>query len=351
MAKNFILTIDYELHLGNTTGSVFECMIEPTRRLMEILDRNQSKMTVFWDILHYYKLLELQDKYPVLKDDCRLIENQVKKMYEKGHDIQLHIHPHWLDAQYINDKWIFQYSRFSLKCLQPQKDKTDINTIYGCIYQCKQLLQNFMNTFAPEYQVSTFRAGGYLIEPFSLVQDALIENGITIDSSVCPGMSMEIVPFCFDFRGYPSRRYFVMNDLKKVAMQGKLTEYPITTVSIPIYYKIYFRLLFRLKYVKFLKELKGSGSCNSVSARKQKWYERFLFMFIRKEVSQLTPDVSFKEKINYLISRSPEDSVMILHPKFLNTHTYWILEDKIKKNQIYFQSIALYEQNILQEKK
>lgn len=349
--KNFILTIDYELHLGNVTGSVRECMIEPTRKLMDILDINHSTMTVFWDILHYYKLLELQSVFPALKEECTLIEKQVKEMYERGHDIQLHIHPHWLDARYMDGKWVFGYSRFSLKCLGAGNDKADINTVNGCIYQCKKLLEDFMHTFAPGYKVTTFRAGGYLVEPFSLLREELLASGITIDSSVCPDMVMKTAPFDFDFRGYPSRRYSFIDKLQEPVSGGNFTEYPITTVSIPVRYKFYFRLLFRLKYTKYLKELKGTGSCNSVSVSKPNAFIRFLDIFVRKEVCQLTPDVSFKEKFAYLISKSPDDSVMILHPKFLNSHTYTLLKEMLRRNRMYCRSIASYESELKQLEK
>ena len=42
--KKIILTIDYEVFLGKETGSVKDCMIEPTKRLASILEKNGSKM-------------------------------------------------------------------------------------------------------------------------------------------------------------------------------------------------------------------------------------------------------------------------------------------------------------------
>ena len=42
-------------------------MIEPTKKLASILEKNGSKMTIFWDILHYYRLLELEKNYSELK--------------------------------------------------------------------------------------------------------------------------------------------------------------------------------------------------------------------------------------------------------------------------------------------
>ena len=94
--KKIILTIDYELFLGPKTGNVKDCMIEPTEKLASIIEKNGSRMTVFWDILHYYQLLQLENRYPELKQDKLLIEKQILDLSRRGHDIQLHLHPHWL---------------------------------------------------------------------------------------------------------------------------------------------------------------------------------------------------------------------------------------------------------------
>ncbi len=58
MKKN-ILTIDYELFIGTKKGTVRGCIIEPTEKLISILSMNDSKMTGFLDVLHYYRLLTL----------------------------------------------------------------------------------------------------------------------------------------------------------------------------------------------------------------------------------------------------------------------------------------------------
>ena len=63
----------------------------------------------------------------------------------------------------------------------------------------------------PDYKVTTFRAGGYLVEPFNKIKDALLENEISIDSSICPGLynNNEISPY--DFRFYPTKIKYSFN--------------------------------------------------------------------------------------------------------------------------------------------
>ena len=50
----------------------------------------------------------------------------------------------------------------------------------------KKLMEDLIRKVNPDYKVTTFRAGGYLIEPLNKIKDALLKNEIKIDSSVCP---------------------------------------------------------------------------------------------------------------------------------------------------------------------
>jgi hypothetical protein len=96
--KQLILTVDYELFFGDDAGTVENCMIRPVKRMMEVLDVYGGKMTGFWDILHVYRLKQLENEVDDLRFDRELIEKQIHALLVEGHDVQMHIHPHWLDA-------------------------------------------------------------------------------------------------------------------------------------------------------------------------------------------------------------------------------------------------------------
>ena len=232
--KKIVLTIDYELFLGEKTGNVKTCMIEPTERLASILEKNSSRMTVFWDILHYYRLLELEKSFSELRQDRDLIEKQILNLVSRGHDIQLHLHPHWLDAKYENGKWNFDYKRFKLHNLSDENNPDDINTIIGCVTFSKRLMEKLIKEVNSEYKVNTFRAGGYLIEPFAKIKEALLINEIKIDSSVCLNSFNNRGDFSFNFRSYPNKTQYNFELTPKVLVTtGSFLEVPITTVRIP----------------------------------------------------------------------------------------------------------------------
>ncbi len=338
-AKQILLTIDYELFLGKETGNVQESMIDPTQKLLLILEKNNSKMTIFWDILHYYRLLELEKSYSELKHDRILIEEQISELVGRGHDIQLHLHPHWLDAAYENGKWNFNYNRFRLHNLSSENRKEDINTITGCVSISKKLMEDIIRKNKPDYKVTTFRAGGYLIDPFKEIKNALQENDIKIDSSICPDLVNNNGIFSFDFRQYPNRRIYNFEfSAKELVDSGSFIEIPITTVKIPALVNIYFTFIRMIKYRNLEIERKGSGTGDYFKPVRFIDFRK-LYSLTRPKVRQLTTDSSFQERFKYKFKKVPEYSTMILHPKLLNSHTIRILDDYVSTNKVRFISI------------
>lgn len=341
--KNCNLTIDYEIFFGNKTGTVNECMIEPTKKLASILEKNHSTMTVFWDILHYYKLLQLENKYPELKQDRILIEDQILSLAERGFDIQLHLHPHWLDSRYENNEWKFNYTRFKLHNLSQENNPQDINTISGCVSITKNLMQDLIRKVDANYKVTTFRAGGYLIEPFELLRNAFLENEITIDSSILPGMFNENIISPYNFRSYPERNeYRFDRSPKEISDTGSFFEIPVTTIKMTGLRNTYYRVIKKLKYPMLENERKGNGVASTRSTVRSSTMKTFISSIFFSQTVQFTTDSNFKEKFNFLFRKVPENSTMILHPKLLNLHTIKLLEEYILTNKVRFNSIQKF---------
>ena len=97
--KHILLTFDYEPFLGARTGSVKKCLIEPTNHLIKILDIHQAKAVFFVDTLYIQEL----GKRNELKQDYLSVEAQLIDLYNNGHYIFPHIHPHWIDAIYLQN--------------------------------------------------------------------------------------------------------------------------------------------------------------------------------------------------------------------------------------------------------
>jgi hypothetical protein len=337
--KKIVLTIDYELFLGKKTGNVKNCMIEPTEKLASILEKNSSRMTVFWDILHYYRLLELEKSFSELKQDRYLIEKQILNLVSRGHDVQLHLHPHWLDAKYENGNWSFDYKRFKLHNLSDENNPNDINTIIGCVTASKRLMENLIKEVNPEYKVNIFRAGGYLIEPFVKIKEALLINEIKIDSSVCLNSFNNRGDFSFNFRSYPNKtQYNFELTPKDVVTTGSFLEVPITTVRIPAVTNILFKVFRRIKYPYLENERIGVGT-NEFHKSSGVYYFKNKYKYFKPKINQLTTDSNFKERLDYIMNKVPNYSTMIIHPKLLNQHTLKTLEKYVSADKFRFISI------------
>jgi hypothetical protein len=337
--KKIILTIDYELFLGEKTGTVKNCMIEPTKKLASILEKNNSRMTVFWDILHYYRLLELEKSYSELRQDRNLIEEQILNLASRSHDIQLHLHPHWLDAEYESGKWNFDYKRFKLHNLSDENNPNDINTIIGCVTFSKRLMEKLIKEVNPEYKVNTFRAGGYLIEPFAKIKEALLINEIKIDSSVCLNSFNDHGDFSFNFRSYPNKTQYNFELTPKTLLDnGSFLEVPITTVRIPALINILFKLFRRIKYPTLENERIGVGTNEFHKSNRISYFKK-IYKYFNPRINQLTTDSNFKERLDYIINKVPNYSTMIIHPKLLNQHTLKTLEKYVSTDKFRFISI------------
>jgi len=340
--KEIILTIDYELFFGNKTGTVNECMIEPTEKLALILEKNDSKMTVFWDVLHYYRLIQLENKFDQLRKDRTLIENQILSLVEKGHDIQMHLHPHWLDTQFIDGNWDFNYKKFRLHDLSKENNIENINTIIGCVTISKNLMENIIRKINPLYTVRSFRAGGYLIEPFKEIKEALELNKIIIDSSVLTGMYNSNGLFSYNFINYPNQcNYRFEDNLAVINETGKFIEFPIATLKISVFMNLIFTIIRRIKYPNLESKRAGTGLANVNKINKKSNLQKIIDLLTKKRVYQFTTDNNFRERFDYFFRKVPNYSVMILHPKLLNDHTLKLLDEYLSNYKIKF--ISLYE--------
>src|ERR1700733_6978930 len=99
-SMDIFITLDYEIYFGSDPGTVAKCIIEPTTMLINIAKKHDVRFSFFVDCGFLLKLDEFRKKYPVLENDYIAVVSQIKKLSSSGHDIQLHIHPHWEDSYY-----------------------------------------------------------------------------------------------------------------------------------------------------------------------------------------------------------------------------------------------------------
>lgn len=183
--KSLVFTLDYEL-FGNGSGDVFKHIIEPTEKLLVIAEKYGLKYTFFFEVIEYWKLKEEWGKGNAMGykiNPVVAMENQLKEAFRNGHDIQLHLHPQWVDAYWQDDKWNVNLNEWRLGGYHREGE----NSLENLFRRGKQTLEELLKPVCPEYQCVAVRAGGYNIQPSEEIVKAMIATGIKVDSSIYPG--------------------------------------------------------------------------------------------------------------------------------------------------------------------
>ena len=225
--KKIILSYDYELFFGERSGTVLKSIVEPTNILMEVMEKNGFRGNFFVDYLMFRELeKQTEDR---AQQDLKLLKDQLRDMVRRGHRVELHLHPHWIDAKYNGDgTWNFDnFSHYSLSSL-------DEETIVDMFKQGTIYLTTIAREVEPDYKIIAFRAGGWAVQPFNKLRRGFMEAGIKIDSSTSFGIYKYMKDSYYDFREMPDRAMFHFeDDVCKDVKGGRFIEVPITSFHIP----------------------------------------------------------------------------------------------------------------------
>lgn len=219
-----ILSLDYELYFGAQHGTPQRCLVEPTQALLKVTGRAGARLALFVDAGYLCKLAEHAPRDGAARREFDVVRGHLDWLARAGHEIQLHIHPHWEDTQRTAAGWRFDLRRYALHRFRPS-EILDIVTRYT------RALAEFAKPLA-------YRAGGWVIQPFAPLAPALRANGIRLDSTVFPGGHTQDSTQALDFRGSPDRDYwrFETDPLTPVS-RGYFTEVPIASMRVsPIAY-------------------------------------------------------------------------------------------------------------------
>jgi hypothetical protein len=219
-----IISLDYEIYFKKNDVNSNNQLINNTNKLISLLEKNNIKSTFFVDAGYLHALDRQRYRYTNLKDDYLNIIHQIMQLEKTNNEIGLHIHPHWEDTYFFNGKWEMQLDRYKLS---DYKQK-DVEIIFNKYYnQLQKIVKN---------DIISYRAGGWCIEPFSLIKNHLKNNGIKLEATVFRGGYCSTKTHSYDFRGYPKKEFWRFSDTpKKEDHNGPFLEIPSTTSYIPNY--------------------------------------------------------------------------------------------------------------------
>lgn len=214
-----LLTLDYEVFFGRETGSVARSVIEPTQALLALAASRGARLAFFVDAGFLLRLRAEMARSSQLREDHAALCRQIKAIARAGHDVQLHIHPHWETSRWTDAGWDIDLARFTLQSFCPWDIERIVREYTGAL-----------RDIAGPAAATAYRAGGWVIQPFAPIRQALLANGVTIDSTVFAGgvRGGRIQPY--DFRAAPAKsRWRFDADPLVEDPQGAFLEVPIAS--------------------------------------------------------------------------------------------------------------------------
>ncbi|MGQ0828157.1 MAG: hypothetical protein ACT4ON_07170 [Bacteroidota bacterium] len=314
---NIFITLDYEIYFGENHGTVEKCIIYPTSELIRIAENHNVKFSFFVDCGFILKLDEYRKKFPQLEKDHNAITEQIKYLADTGHDLQLHIHPHWEDSYYNGEHWIIDVKRYKLTDF----NETEISDI---VFRYKKVLSDL--TIKP---IFAYRAGGWCIQPFDKLKKALKENNITLDSSVFRNGYYVSEHYHYDFRNAPDKAIYQFEDDPATEnTSGYFRELPISGIrNSPLFF---WKLFLLGKKDPYLHKPLGDGRAMAAPGYRKK----LLTQFTDNPVSIDGYNAHLLERsLKRLLIKNFEHMVVIGHPKALSRYSIQKLEEFVKNNK------------------
>ena len=242
--KQVLITFDYELFLGNRSGSVVDCLINPTNQVLDVIEHYGCKAIFFVDTTY---LLTLKKNFQIAacKKDFEIVMNHIKEIASRGHEIFPHLHPHWLDARYLpeTNEWrLLNTDKYRFYHIS----ETERSEIFD---QSIELLQQYITKVNPSYIVDSYRAGGWCIQPFDVFLPYFIKHNIKFDFSVLGGFYLFSNAQYFDFSKAPQKTIYQFdNNITVEKDNGRFTEFNISSIYIPQHIKLLEKFFLKLYY-------------------------------------------------------------------------------------------------------
>jgi hypothetical protein len=221
MKIKIILTFDYELPLGGVK-SYQKGLFEPSSNIINLADKLNIPIVLFADICSAIKFKEWDLNF------FEQFKTQIQSAIKDKHDVQLHIHPHWMDSKFENNQFL-PSPKFGLSNF-----KDDPNySIEDIIKLSFETLYQICSEVDKEYNCVAFRAGGYNIEPESkIILNILYQLGIRIESSVIQGLYHNHSFSKIDYRNSPKKNKWSIsiNGPLIIEKESDFIEYPISSM-------------------------------------------------------------------------------------------------------------------------
>lgn len=185
------LTHDWELR-GDGSGDIEQIQIAPLRQLLEIYAQAGARTTILPDVMQQLAFRRCEGSYPHLKPLADCWDQHLRDAFRHGHDIQLHLHPQWRNAEFANGVWRLSGDWSILNY--------DRNAAYAMLAEAKEYLERLLRPIDAGYQCIAFRAGALAAAPSVHLFRSLADLGIQLDVSIAGGLFLNDHNLQLDYR-------------------------------------------------------------------------------------------------------------------------------------------------------
>jgi hypothetical protein len=205
------LTHDWELR-GDGSGDIEQIQFAPLRRLLEIYAKFGARTTILPDVMQQLAFRREETDHSELKRLGDSWDQHLREAFLQHHDIQLHLHPHWLNAEYENGYW---HPRGDWSILNYEQD-----TVRAMLANGKQYLEALLRPIDSSYRCLAFRAGALAAAPSTHLFASLGSLGIELDVSIAGGVFVNSAELQLDYRNCEEAFlpfYPIMEDARRVS--------------------------------------------------------------------------------------------------------------------------------------
>lgn len=352
--KEIFLTLDYEL-FGNGKGDVFKHIIEPTNKILEIAKQYNAVLTIFFEVVEYWRIKQEWENGNTMgyaQNPTAAMEKQILEAIKQGHDVQLHIHPQWVDAKWTEKGWEVDDSSHRLSHYEREGEYS----LENLLRKGKETLEALINPLNPEYRCVALRAGGYNSQPSERIVSAMRNTGLKIDTSIYPGGHMTSVVEEYDYRQVPRDKGFWNVDSKlevESEQNSDIHELPIMSIFVKRWRKYasmerFKSMLSNTRQTKALYDMKVTRSGDT----KKKTLMDKLKFFFEKECQTwdfcLLPPATHKMFHKEMKKQTDRTRFTLVgHPKsFMEGESMKFTLKMLSKNGYRFSTIQSIYQNI-----
>lgn len=211
MNIHLALVDDWELS-GNGSGDVRSLQFEPLRKLVGIYNALNIRGSFNAEVMQQLAFRKHQEQHPELKPAADEWDEVLMEAFRQGHDVQLHIHPQWRNAQYVDGRWKLT-SDWSI--LTYSSDEA-----FEMLSMGKDYLETLLRRVDSNYRCISFRSGAWCIAPSPHMLDLLVKLGIVFDMSIVAGVRYDTRNISLDYTKCEEEflpYYPVMTDARKVS--------------------------------------------------------------------------------------------------------------------------------------